>query len=187
LRADSCCFFSSRRRHTRWPRDWSSDVCSSDLVVGIAAPMLARDLGIGAAMMGVVFSAFSWTYALMQIPGGIFLDRFGTRLTYALSVCSWSFFTLLHGTVGSVTWLLACRCGLGIAEAPCFPANSRVVATWFPQQERAFATSVYTVGEYVGLALLSPLLFWVLSELGWRWLFVITGVIGLTFAVVWWV
>src|SRR5207237_545666 len=76
---------------------------------------------------------------------------------------------------------------LGIAEAPCFPANSRVVATWFPQQERAFATSVYTVGEYVGLALLSPLLFWVLSELGWRWLFVITGVIGLTFAVVWWV
>ncbi|TLZ24228.1 MAG: MFS transporter, partial [Gammaproteobacteria bacterium] len=156
-------------------------------VVGIAAPMLARDLGIGAAMMGVVFSAFSWTYALMQIPGGIFLDRFGTRLTYALSVCSWSFFTLLHGTVGSVSWLLACRCGLGIAEAPCFPANSRVVATWFPQQERAFATSVYTVGEYVGLALLSPLLFWVLSELGWRWLFVITGVIGLTFAVVWWV
>src|SRR5256886_9985900 len=95
----------------------------------------------------------------MQIPGGIFLDRFGTRLTYALSVCSWSFFTLLHGTVGSVTWLLACRCGLGIAEAPCFPANSRVVATWFPQQERAFATSIYTVGEYVGLALLSSLFF----------------------------
>ena len=156
-------------------------------VLGIAAPVLARDLGIGAAMMGVVFSAFSWTYALMQIPGGIFLDRFGTRLTYMLSVSSWSFFTLLHGTVGSVSWLLGCRCGLGIAEAPCFPANSRVVATWFPQQERAFATSVYTVGEYVGLALLSPLLFWVLSELGWRWLFVITGVIGLTFAVVWWV
>src|SRR5256885_8382176 len=55
---------------------------------------ISRDLGIGAPMMGVVFSAFSWTYALMQIPGGIFLDRFGTRLTYMLSVCSWSFFKI---------------------------------------------------------------------------------------------
>ena len=155
-------------------------------VLAIAAPALSRDLGLSAAMMGIVFSAFSWTYAAAQIPGGLFLDRFGTRLTYMFSVCGWSAFTLLHAAAGSLAGLLACRCGLGIAEAPCFPANSRVVATWFPQQERAFATSVYTVGEYVGLAFLSPMLFWILSTFGWRWLFGLTGSMGLAFAIWWW-
>lgn len=55
-------------------------------MLGIAAPLLTKDLGIGAAAMALVFSAFSWTYAAMQIPGGIFLDRFGTKLTYFLSL-----------------------------------------------------------------------------------------------------
>jgi MFS transporter, ACS family, D-galactonate transporter len=155
-------------------------------VLGIAAPLLSKDLGIDAALMGVVFSAFSWTYAATQVPGGIFLDRFGTRVTYMMSVTGWSLFTLLHGSVTNLFALLACRCGLGVAESPCFPANSRVVATWFPQSERAFATSVYTVGEYVGLAFLSPLLFWVMSQFGWRALFVLTGAMGLMFAVWWW-
>ncbi len=63
-------------------------------VLGIAAPTMTHELGIDAAMMGVVFSAFSWTYALAQLPGGVFLDRFGTKITYALALIFWSFFTL---------------------------------------------------------------------------------------------
>jgi ACS family D-galactonate transporter-like MFS transporter len=155
-------------------------------ILGIAAPSLTRVLGINAAVMGVVFSAFSWTYAAAQVPGGAFLDRFGTRLTYFLSVTFWSFFTLCQALAGGVASLLGIRLLLGVAESPCFPANSRVVATWFPRQERAFATGIYTVGEYIGLAFLSPVLFAMMAILGWRSLFVGAGLLGLGFAMVWW-
>ena len=155
-------------------------------VLGIAAPLLREELAIDAVTMGIVFSAFSWTYAAMQIPGGIFLDRFGSKLTYFLSLTFWSLSTLLHGLATNLASLLTFRFALGVSEAPCFPTNSRVVATWFPQQERAFATGVYTVGEYVGLAFLSPLLFWVLGAFGWRALFVVVGVAGILFGLVWW-
>lgn len=156
-------------------------------VLGIAAPEVSRDLGINAATMGIVFSAFAWTYAVMQIPGGMFLDRFGNKITYALSLVFWSIFTLLHGLTLGLKTLLLCRLGLGISEAPCFPVNSRVVGKWFPQHERARATAVYTVGEYVGLAAFAPLLFWIMESFGWRALFITTGVAGILFALVWWV
>jgi len=156
-------------------------------VLGIAAPLLREELVIDAATMGIVFSAFSWTYAAMQIPGGIFLDRFGTKLTYFLSLTFWSLSTLLHGIAINLASLLTFRFALGVSEAPCFPTNSRVVATWFPQQERAFATGVYTVGEYVGLAFLSPLLFWIMGAFGWRALFFVVGVAGVLFGLFWWV
>ena len=116
-------------------------------VLGIAAPKLTAELGIDPAIMGILFSAFAWTYALAQIPGGLFLDRFGNKVTYFLSLTLWSLFTLFHGMAVGLKTLLLCRFGLGISEAPCFPVNSRVVSAWFPQQERAKATAVYTVEE----------------------------------------
>jgi MFS transporter, ACS family, D-galactonate transporter len=155
-------------------------------VLGIAAPSMTKELGIDAAVMGVVFSAFSWTYVLAQIPGGLFLDRFGTRLTYFLSLTFWSGFTLLQGFAIGLKSLLLFRFGLGVSEAPCFPTNSRVVATWFPQQERARATGIYTVGEYLGLACFAPALFWLMSMFGWRALFFVVGAVGVAFGLVWW-
>lgn len=155
-------------------------------VLGIAAPELTQELGINAAIMGIVFSAFAWTYALAQIPGGLFLDRFGNKITYFLSLTLWSLFTLFHGMAVGIKSLLLCRFGLGVSEAPCFPVNSRVVSAWFPQQERAKATAVYTVGEYLGLACFSPLLFWIMGSFGWRALFISVGVVGIVFAIVWW-
>ncbi len=154
-------------------------------ILGIAAPALTAELGISAAVMGIIFSAFSWSYTAMQIPGGILLDRFGSRIIYFMSLTLWSLFTALHGLVNNIWTLLAMRLGLGVAEAPCFPTNSRIVATWFPQQERAMATGVYTVGEYIGLAFLSPILFWILASFGWRALFIIVGVVGIAFGIVW--
>ncbi len=154
-------------------------------VVGVAAPTLMVDIGLNAAMMGLVFSAFSWTYTLAQIPGGVFLDRFGSRLTYFLSVGVWSAFTLLQGFVTGLITLLVCRLGLGVAEAPCYPANSRILSTWFPQQERARANSVYSVGQYFGLAFLTPLLFWIVATFSWRGLFIAAGATGLLFAPIW--
>ncbi|GAB3628769.1 D-galactonate transporter [Pandoraea terrae] len=155
-------------------------------VLGVAAPQLTKELGIGAAVMGIVFSMFSWSYVLAQVPGGIVLDRFGSKLTYYLSMTFWSLFTLTHGLVTGLGGLIACRLGLGLAEAPCFPVNSRVVATWFPQTERAMATGTYTVGEYIGLAFFSPVLFAIAGAFGWRALFITVGVVGVLFGLVWW-
>jgi ACS family D-galactonate transporter-like MFS transporter len=154
-------------------------------VMGVAAPAMTAELAISPVTMGLIFSAFSWTYAFAQVPGGMVLDRLGTRLTYALSLAFWSAFTLLHGLVANVATLVALRLGLGVAEAPCYPSNSRVLSTWFPQQERARANSVYAVGQYAGLAFLSPVLFWIVGGWGWRSLFLIAGAIGIVYALVW--
>ena len=155
-------------------------------VLGIAAPQLTKELGINAALMGLVFSAFSWSYVVAQIPGGVFLDRFGSKFTYWLSMTLWSMCTLAQGFISGVGALFACRLGLGAAESPCFPTNSRVVATWFPQSERAFATGTYTVGEYIGLAFFSPFLFALMGAYGWRSLFYVVGGVGIVFGLVWW-
>ncbi len=155
-------------------------------VLGIAAPSLTKDLQLNAAMMGLAFSAFSWSYALLQIPGGIFLDRFGTRLTYFLALVGWSASTAAMGAINSVRGLVLTRIAVGVFEAPCFPANSRVLAAWFPQRERARANSAYSVGQYAGIGFLSVPLFWVTQAFGWRGLFVIVGGIGVVFGLVWW-
>jgi ACS family D-galactonate transporter-like MFS transporter len=154
-------------------------------VLGVAAPGMSSDLHISPAVMGIVFSAFSWSYAAAQIPGGWVLDRIGTRMTYFLSVGFWSLFTLVQGFAGGIASLLAFRLGLGVAEAPCFPANSRVVAVWFREHERAKATAVYTVGEYLGLACFGPVLFWISRRFGWRSLFWVVGAAGILFAGIW--
>jgi len=155
-------------------------------VLGIAAPFLSTDLGLTASQMGLVFSAFSWSYALLQIPGGIFLDRFGTRLTYFVAVVFWSVFTALMAAARSLPALIATRIGVGVFEAPCFPANSRVLATWFPQHERARANGIYSFGQYVGLGFLSVPLFWITQRFGWRGLFIVVGAFGVVFGLTWW-
>ena len=154
-------------------------------VVGIAAPSMTAELGLSAALMGVIFSAFSWTYTLSQIPAGILLDRFGTRRVYYAALTLWSLFTGLQSLATGFVSMLGLRLAMGVAEAPCFPTNSRVVATWFPQNERARATGIYTFAEYVGLAFLTPLLFWILGEFGWRALFAIVGAVGVLYGFVW--
>src|SRR5436190_3328187 len=155
-------------------------------VLGIAAPHLTKELGLTAASMGIVFSAFSWSYALLQIPGGIVLDRTGTRTTYSLALTLWSAFTAFMGVVSSLPMLLFTRIGVGIFEAPCFPANSRILATWFPQNERARANSIYSVGQYAGIAFLSVPLFWLTEQFGWRGLFFVAGGCGVALGVMFW-
>ena len=90
------------------------------------------------------------------------------------------------GVVRSLNGLILTRIGVGIFEAPCFPANSRILATWFPQQERARANSIYSFGQYVGLGFLSVPLFWITQRFGWRGLFFIVGGLGVAFGLVWW-
>ena len=155
-------------------------------VMGVAKPAMVADLAISPATMGWIFSAFSWTYALAQIPGGAVLDKLGVRLTYAASLILWSVATLSHGLMTNVAGLFGARLALGLAEAPCYPSNSRILNSWFPQNERARATGVYSVGQYVGLGFMLPVLAWIVAHWGWRELFYIVGGIGVVYGIVWW-
>ena len=155
-------------------------------VLGIAAPLIQAEFALSPVLMGVAFSAFSWSYFAAQIPSGILLDRFGVRLVYRLALIGWSLATLLHALARGFVSLLGLRIALGLTEAPCFPANSNIVAAWFPRAERARAIGVYTSAEYVGLGFLTPLLFLIVDAWGWRALFVVAGGMGLLLAVVWW-
>ena len=155
-------------------------------VLGIAAPGIQAEFALSPVLMGVVFSAFSWSYFAAQIPSGILLDRLGVRLVYRLALIGWSLATLLHGLARGFVSLVGLRIALGLTEAPCFPANSNIVAAWFPRAERARAIGVYTAAEYVGLGFLTPPLFWIVAAWGWRALFIVAGAMGLLLAVVWW-
>jgi ACS family D-galactonate transporter-like MFS transporter len=155
-------------------------------VVGIAAPAMRHDLGLDAAEMGVVFSAFSWSYFVMQIPAGILLDRFGARLIYFVALAGWSLFTLWQSLARGLVALLGMRLGLGVFESPCFPANGAIVGKWFPRRETGIAVGIFTAAEYVGLGFLSPVLFWIMADFGWRALFITTGGVGLIYAMIWW-
>lgn len=150
-------------------------------LLGIAAPALQDELGLDAATLGFVLSAFSWTYFFAQIPVGILLDRFRVGLVYALSLIVWSLVTLLHAVAAGFGSLVGLRFALGLAEAPCFPANNNIVAMWFPRRERGRAIAAYTAAEYVGLSFLSPLLYLVIQHLGWRALFALAGSVGMAY------
>src|SRR5690349_1824527 len=152
-------------------------------LLGVALPGLQKEFGMQATLAGLLLSAFSWTYFLAQIPSGALLDRLGVKITYVASIALWSVVTLLHGVAGGFRSLFGLRLALGLAEAPCFPANSKIITMWCPRRERARAVGLYTAAEYVGLGFLSPLLFWGLAVAGWRSLFVVAGIIGAAYSV----
>lgn len=153
--------------------------------MAVAAPSMSAELGFTPATMGMLLSAFAWAYALMQVPGGYFLERVGPRIAYTVSIFFWSFFTMVMGLGHSFLSLFGIRLAIGASESPAFPTNSRVVAAWFPDKERATATSIYTAAEFVGLAFLTPVLFWILENFGWREIFYVTGVIGILVSFLW--
>lgn len=153
--------------------------------LSLVAPALMHDIGISPAQIGWIFSAFGWTYAAMQIPGGWLVDRMRPRLLYALALALWSLATISLGFVGGFVGLFALRLVIGALEAPAYPINSRVVTTWFPERERASAVGIYTSGQFVGLAFLTPLLAWIQHQYGWQMVFIGTGLIGIMWAILW--
>ncbi|PWC32925.1 MFS transporter [Azospirillum sp. TSO35-2] len=160
-------------------------------VLAIGGPVLSKELGINAAQMGFIFSAFGWSYVIGQLPGGWLLDRFGSKWVYAGSIFTWSVFTLFQGFVGFLTGatavavLFALRFAVGLAEAPSFPGNSRVVAAWFPGHERATASAIFNSAQYFATVIFAPVMGWLTHSFGWPWAFGFMGVLGLIVASVW--
>jgi ACS family D-galactonate transporter-like MFS transporter len=153
--------------------------------LSIAAPLVAKDLAIDSLKMGLVFSAFGWSYVLCQVPGGWLVDLVHPRKLYAVMIALWSVATALLGLSTGLAMLFALRLGIGAMEAPSFPTNNRVVTTWFPERERATAIGFYTSGQFVGLAFLTPALMYVQVHFGWRSVFITLGLAGIVWAVAW--
>ena len=153
--------------------------------ISVAAKAISEELELSEVQLGFVFSAFGWTYAALQIPGGILVDRFGPRILYTFSLILWSLATFLQGFVNAFATLFSLRLATGAFEAPAFPANNRIVTSWFPDNERASAIGTYTSGQFLGLAFLVPVLTELQLKVGWKGLFIITGLAGIIWGVLW--
>ena len=159
--------------------------------LSIAGTALSKELQLDPVALGYVFSAFSWSYVAAQIPGGWLLDRFGSKWVYAFSIVIWSAFTFMQGWIGfftgasAIAVLFALRFLVGLAEAPSFPANARIVAAWFPGSERGTASAFFNSGQYFATVLFSPLMGWIAHDFGWRYVFFAMGGLGLAMGAIW--
>ena len=153
--------------------------------LGIVAPAISHDLGLGKLQMGELFAAFGAAYSIALIPGGVLADVLGVRLTYALSLAGWSLATMTQAFANGYQMLLGSRVAIGALEAPAFPSNARAVTMWFPTRERGFASSVYVTGQYIGTPMFTGLLLWIASAYGWRSVFLVNGLLGILLGAVW--
>ena len=147
--------------------------------ISIAGTTMQGDLGIDMIKMGLIYSAFSWTYGWLQIPGGALVDIFRTRPFFAIIMFLWSGATVLQGFANSLFGLIGLRLSLGLFQAPSYPAHNKIVTRWFPTDERASAIAVYTSAQFVVLALMPPIFVYMLNTVSWRGLFIITGAISI--------
>ncbi len=180
----------TRMPRARWIMVW---LCFIALAVNytdranlaVAAPSIKQALGVNNTTMGFLLGSFFWTYALMQLPAGWLVDRFGARIMYPIAVCWWSLFTSLTAVANSVSMLFGFRLLLGAGEAAAYPASARVVSRWFPTHERALASSIFDSGSRAGNLVAIPLCAWLIASFGWRASFVVTGLLGFVWAVAW--
>src|SRR6476660_10424478 len=154
--------------------------------ISVSLPFMTQDLSLTPAEQGLILSAFSWSYALMQIPAGRLIDRFGERVMFGASVLTWSLFTAATALVSSFGGLLALRLGLGIGEAGAYPAAAKTVSQWFPLRLRGRATSVYDSGARIGSAAATPIIALIIGLFGWRAAFIFAGGLGILWAIGWW-
>lgn len=153
--------------------------------LAVAASAISEEFQFSPVQMGLIFSAFSWTYLAFQIPGGIMVKRYSPRILYTVSLITWSVATTFQGFARGFYTLFGLRMATGIFEAPAFPINNRVVTSWFPDNERASAIAVYTSGQFLGLAFLMPVLSKIQFHIGWKGLFIVTGLIGIVWGIIW--
>jgi MFS transporter, ACS family, hexuronate transporter len=154
-------------------------------VLGVLKIPLQREFGWSEIDYGNIVFAFQTAYAAGMLAVGRLVDRFGTRLGYAVVMVFWSVASMAHAIAGSLGGFIAARAALGFGEAGVFPASIKSVAEWFPKKERALATGIFNAGTSVG-AMVTPLIVpWVAGHLGWRWAFVLTGALGFLWLALW--
>ena len=153
--------------------------------MSIASTPMSAELHLNHLQLGWIFSSFAWAYMLFQLAGGWALDRFGAKRTYTVAIILWSLFTagvgfapLFSEHTASVL-IFALIFMIGAAAAPCFPANSKIVAAWFPTAERGTASAIFNATQYFAAAVFTPLLAVLAANLGWRSVFYVMGAVGI--------
>lgn len=155
-------------------------------VLSAAAPKIQAEYALSPVQMGVVLSAFFWSYALLQLPAGYLADRYGQKKTLGLAVLWWSLATAVTGIASGFKSLIGLRIALGIGEAAAYPSNAGIAAKWFPGKERATVAGIFDSGSKFGGAIALPMIAWLISLYGWKHTFAIVGALGVIWAVVWW-
>ncbi|MDQ0392671.1 MFS transporter [Labrys monachus] len=152
--------------------------------LSVANPLIRADLGIDVAQMGLLLSAFLWAYAFAQLPAGALIDRVGPRLMLTCGLTVWSLAQVLGGIVLSFWQFIGARVLLGLGEAPHFPTCARVARDWFNIRQRGTATGLWNCASSLGTAVAVPILTAVMFLVGWRWMFVVMGAVGIVLALV---
>ena len=149
--------------------------------LSVAAPQLEREFALTAAHLGWLLSGFFWSYALLQIPVGMILDRYGVTAVNRASTFLWSVTCAATAFAGGFGTVFTARLGLGIAEAPGFPASSKATGYWFPRQERALATAIFDAAAKFSNVIGVPLVALVVVNFGWRWGFGVTAILSFVY------
>jgi ACS family D-galactonate transporter-like MFS transporter len=152
--------------------------------LSVGAPQLQQEFGLTDGELGWLFSGFFWSYALLQIPSGMILDRFGVTAVYRVSSFLWSVTSAMTALAGGFGGVLAARLLLGVAEGPGFPASAKATGYWFPRGERAMATSIFDAAAKFANVIGVPLVALAVVQFGWRWGFAITGMLSLLYFLV---
>lgn len=153
--------------------------------IASSAPAIRADLGLDAVRMGWVFSAFTFAYAVFEIPTGWMADVFGPRKTLMRIVLWWSTFTAASGLAWNFVSLLVARFLFGAGEAGAYPSISRSFSRWFPVTERGAAHGAVFMCSRLGAAATPPLVILIISAAGWRVSFWIFGSLGVVWTVLW--
>jgi sugar phosphate permease len=153
--------------------------------MGSATPYIMADFHLTKVQMGAATSAFNWAYALFQVPGGWMADRFGPRLVLAAAMGWWSIFTIGTGFSFSVTSLAITQWFFGMGEAAAFPSSSRALLRWLPKARRAFGQGFQHAGSRLGAAVTPPFVAFMIRHWGWHWVFYVLGMIGIPWAIGW--
>lgn len=154
-------------------------------ILALLKPILDDELHWTNTEYGQVNAAFQGAYAVGLLFFGVFVDRVGTKIGYAVSITAWSLAAIGHGLVGTVGGFFRARIALGVSEGGNFPAAIKAVALWFPRKERALATALFNSGANVGAVLAPAAIPWIADAWGWRSAFVFAGFAGLSWLVLW--
>jgi len=146
--------------------------------LSVSRDALHASFGLSLVAFGYLSSAFSWTYALMQMPSGVLLDRFGVRRVGRISALLWSVASFVAALSPGLSWLFGARFLLGVSESPTFPANAKALGYWFTREERGLATAITDAAAKFSSAIGVPLIGLLLLYFGWRWSFAATGFIS---------
>lgn len=154
-------------------------------ILALIKEFLDKELGWTNEQFGLVNSAFQGAYAVGLMAFGWFVDRYGTKIGYGVSIVLWSIAAAFHAAVGSVSGFFTARIALGFSEGGNFPSAIKAVALWFPKRERAFATAIFNSGTNVGAIIAPATIPFIAFTFGWRWAFIFAGIAGFLWLFLW--